>query len=119
MISLQRRQTLSSLEYLRTTRSCSSLPKAEGTHIKDMQNNEFEAQVKLLKSIFTRGGRALLILTFGLGALFYANRRRQQAVAPSCESTMSPSERYIQEMVDGGWPVDEEDVKKFSRKEKI
>ena len=83
--------------------------------IKDMPNNEFVSQINTLKSFLRRGGRSILILTVGLGTLYYANSKRLESEKRDSKKHLSPSERYIQEMVDGGWPVDEEDAKKVSR----
>ena len=75
-----------------------------------MPDAEFQKHASYLKSFALKGGRSIGILVIGLTVLYFANKQRVLAQAKPAQR-VSPTERYLQEMVDGGWPVDEADKK--------
>ena len=73
-----------------------------------------EIRMAILRKISLRGVRALGVLFASLTALYFAGKWKEGCCTTLKKQTSmtqpSASERYIQEMADGGWPVENADL---------
>ena len=66
-----------------------------------------QANQEVFRQLSWRGARALSLLMVSVVFLVFVTKYKAKQKRDEREKEMTPSERYLSEMKDGGWPVEE------------